>query len=145
MPFYARNLSLFVLPLLAGYFAWKRRTLVARLPLAAVAIRGGRCFCQRFPIRKGQSHPGTHRTAPSHRTVAGRRYRLRREATGAAGEGRMDFIRFSGEFFIYYVLIALGGGVFMVFTLFMFSAIGPARLGPDRVLVVAVRGHGAPS
>ena len=24
--------------------------------------------------------------------------------------GRMDFIRFSGEVFIYYVLIALGGG-----------------------------------
>jgi hypothetical protein len=38
--------------------------------------------------------------------------------------GRMDFIRFSGELFIYYVLIALGGGVFTGFTLMIFKAIG---------------------
>jgi len=38
--------------------------------------------------------------------------------------GRMDFIRFSGEFFIYYVLIALGGGVLMAFTAGIFEAIG---------------------
>ena len=38
--------------------------------------------------------------------------------------GRMDFIRFSGELFIYYVLIALGGGVFTGFTLMIFQAIG---------------------
>src|SRR6058998_4443196 len=36
----------------------------------------------------------------------------------------MDFIRFSGELFIYYVLIALGGGVFTGFTLMIFKAIG---------------------
>jgi hypothetical protein len=37
---------------------------------------------------------------------------------------RMHFIRFSGEWFIYYVLIALGGGVLTLFTLFIFQAIG---------------------
>ena len=37
---------------------------------------------------------------------------------------RMNFVRFSGEWFIYYVLIALGGGVLMLFTMFIFSAIG---------------------
>jgi hypothetical protein len=36
----------------------------------------------------------------------------------------MDFIRFSGELFIYYVLIALGGGVFMGFMAMLFEAIG---------------------
>jgi hypothetical protein len=36
----------------------------------------------------------------------------------------MDFVRFSGELAIYYVLIALGGGVFTGFTLMMFRAIG---------------------
>jgi hypothetical protein len=41
-----------------------------------------------------------------------------------AGTGRMDFVRFSGELFIYYVLVALGGAVLTLFTLFMFSAIG---------------------
>ena len=38
--------------------------------------------------------------------------------------GRMDFIRFSGELFIYYVLIALGGGVLTAFFVTMFQAIG---------------------
>jgi hypothetical protein len=36
----------------------------------------------------------------------------------------MDFIRFSGELFIYYVLIALGGGVLMGFLALTFSAVG---------------------
>jgi hypothetical protein len=38
--------------------------------------------------------------------------------------GRMDFIRFSGELFIYYVLIALGGIVLTGFMVAMFQAIG---------------------
>ena len=36
----------------------------------------------------------------------------------------MDFVRFSGELFIYYALIALGGGVLLAFTMGMFKAIG---------------------
>ncbi len=40
------------------------------------------------------------------------------------GSARMDFVRFSGELFIYYVLMALGGGVLMVFTGLAFAAIG---------------------
>jgi hypothetical protein len=36
----------------------------------------------------------------------------------------MDFIRFSGELFIYYVLIALGGGVLTAFMAMIFHAIG---------------------
>jgi hypothetical protein len=34
-----------------------------------------------------------------------------------AENARMDFVRFSGELFIYYVLIALGGGVLTGFTI----------------------------
>lgn len=37
---------------------------------------------------------------------------------------RMDFIRFTGEWFVYFVLIALGGGVLMGFTIGTFNAIG---------------------
>src|SRR5690606_28146094 len=37
---------------------------------------------------------------------------------------RMNFVRFSGELFIYYVLIALGGGVLMGFTFAIFQSIG---------------------
>ena len=38
-----------------------------------------------------------------------------------ADGGRMNFVRFSGELAIYYVLIALGGGVVTAFTVMMFS------------------------
>jgi hypothetical protein len=37
---------------------------------------------------------------------------------------RMDFVRFSGELAIYYVLIALGGGVLTGFTIKIFESIG---------------------
>jgi hypothetical protein len=40
----------------------------------------------------------------------------------------MNFVRFSGELAIYYVLIALGGGVTVAFTFMMFSAID---MNPD--------------
>jgi hypothetical protein len=39
-------------------------------------------------------------------------------------EQRMNFVRFSGEWFIYYALIALGGGILVGFTVFIFQAIG---------------------
>src|SRR5205823_3465340 len=41
-----------------------------------------------------------------------------------ADGGRMNFVRFSGELAIYYVLIALGGGVLIGFTAMMFTSIG---------------------
>ena len=39
-------------------------------------------------------------------------------------ERRMDFVRFTGEWFIYYVLIALGGGVLMGLTAAIFQPAG---------------------
>jgi hypothetical protein len=36
----------------------------------------------------------------------------------------MDFVRFSGEWLVYYALIAFGGGVLTAFTLFVFESIG---------------------
>lgn len=41
----------------------------------------------------------------------------------------MDFVRFSGELFIYYTLIALGGAVLMAFMAMIFAAIG-VNVGP---------------
>ena len=49
-----------------------------------------------------------------------------------ADGSRMNFVRFSGELAIYYVLIALGGGVLTGFTLMMFSAIKWTRSGSFR-------------
>src|SRR3712207_6149282 len=56
--FYARNLSLFVLPLLTGYFVWKRRLDTKTLRWLAVAfvVAGG--FSQRFPFPQGGDTQG---------------------------------------------------------------------------------------
>ena len=53
---------------------------------------------------------------------------------------RMNFVRFSGEWFIYFVLIALGGGALMALTAFIFNAIGL-----DRRLVCTGSCRAAPS
>ena len=55
--FYARNLSLFVLPLLTGYFAWKRRLDTAHSPLAGRGVRRGGRIRQRLSLRPGRLTP----------------------------------------------------------------------------------------
>jgi hypothetical protein len=121
--FYARNAGLFVLPLLAGYFAWKRcLDTGTRLRLAAAFVAAA-VVANAFPFAPGGF---TEALAALHLPLAlwlpvGIAY-----AGGRWGQvgGRMDFIRFSGELFIYYVLIALGGGVLTGFLLLMFGTIG---------------------
>ena len=46
-------------------------------------------------------------------------------------ERRMDFVRFTGEWCIYYVLIALGGGVLMGLTA---AVLEPTGVDPERVV-----------
>jgi hypothetical protein len=54
----------------------------------------------------------------------------------------MDFVRFSGELSIYYVLIAMGGLVFTAFTMMMFTAIGmkPDWLAEDWIVPCGAAG-----
>jgi hypothetical protein len=121
--FYARNLSLFVLPVLTAYFVWKRGLetgTVRRLGLAFVAALA---FANIYPFTSGGS---TERLTALHLPIAlwlvvGIAYAGGRWSQVA---GRMDFVRFTGELFIYYVLIALGGGVFTGFMAMIFRAIG---------------------
>jgi hypothetical protein len=120
--FYARNASLFVLPLLTVYFVWKRglgalNGLWLALPFAAGAV-----FANVFPFRTGgdtEVLTALHLPIALWMAVGFAYIRSRRFADG----GRMDFVRFSGELAIYYVLIALGGGVLTGFTMMMFKAI----------------------
>ena len=56
-------------------------------------------------------------------------------------ERRMDFVRFTGEWFIYYVLIALGGGVLMGLTAAILEPAG-ARRRHDRRGGTAIRSGG---
>jgi hypothetical protein len=121
--FYARNLSLFVLPLLTGYFAWKRRLATSTIRWLAVAFVAAGVAANIYPFApEGYTEVLTALHLPiALWLVVGIAY-----AGGRWSQvgGRMDFIRFSGELFIYYVLIALGGAVLMGFMALIFQAIG---------------------
>ena len=121
--FYALNASLFVLPLLTVYLAWKRGIDRSRCLWLALPFAAGAVAINTIPFARG-GH--TETLAALHLPIAlwlavGVAY-----AGGRwwSGSGRMDFVRFSGELFIYYVLMALGGGVLTMFTVGAFGAIG---------------------
>jgi hypothetical protein len=108
--FYIRNMSLFVLPLLTCYFIWKRQIDSRILPWLALAFVTAGVFANVYPFDQGSD---TELLLALHLPIA---LWLVVGIVFVGGRwnhvgGRMDFIRFSGELFIYYVLIALGGGV----------------------------------
>ncbi len=121
--FYARNLSLFVFPILAGYFGWKRGLSFRRALGLLSVFATGAVAANAYPFSPTGD---TGKLTALHLPIAlwlavgiaymgGRWFGMRE---------RMDFVRFSGELAIYYVLIALGGGVLTGFTVMMFEAIG---------------------
>lgn len=121
--FYLRNASLFVLPPLTAYFAWKRRLAVVTCIWLALSFAAAAVAANVFPFGP-RSDTGV--LTAVHLPIAlwlvvGIAYVASRWFSGT---GRMDFVRFSGELVIYYVLIALGGGVLTGFTMMMFKAIG---------------------
>jgi hypothetical protein len=121
--FYLRNFSLFVLPFLAVFFALKRSLapigrlwLLVPFAVGAVAVN--------FMPYASNGH--TEILAALHLPIAlwlavGYAYTAGRWRDH---EPRMNYVRFSGEWFIYYALIAFGGGVLMGLTAFVFSSIG---------------------
>lgn len=121
--FYARNLSFFVLPLLAGWFAWQRRLDSATVVRIGATFLAAMAFINLYPFTAGSD---TEVLAVLHLPIALWLVIGVAHAGGrwAEVEGRMDFIRFSGELVIYFALIAIGGGVLTGMTLMIFEAIG---------------------
>jgi hypothetical protein len=128
--FYFRNATLFVFPLLAVYFVWKRGWTAKSALLLALPFAAGGVFANVFPwqtvvIDNAPKGRDTEVLTILHLPIAlwlavGFAYvRGRWFADG----GRMNFVRFSGELAIYYVLIALGGFAVVLFTFMMFRAI----------------------
>jgi len=126
---FARNLGLFVLPFLAAYFARRRRLdargwLLTAAPFALAAV-----LINLYPY---DTDSDTEILVALHLPVVlwfvvafpymG--------GTIRSHERRMDFVRFTGEWFIYYVLIALGGGVLMGLTA---GILQPTGVDVDRV------------
>jgi hypothetical protein len=121
-PFYVRNAGLFVFPLLTLYFVWKRGLNFVSGLWLALPFAAGAVFANVYSFRpRGDTELLTALHLPIALWLAvGFAYvRGRWFADG----GRMNFVRFSGELAIYYVLIALGGGVLTGFTFMMFAAI----------------------
>jgi hypothetical protein len=123
MPFYLRNASFFVLPLLTGYFVWKRGMGQGAWIGLAGAFNAAIVFANVYPLERSTAltaltalHLPIALWLAVGIAYAGGRWR--------EGTGRMDFVRFSGELLIYYALIALGGGVLIAITVGMFKAIG---------------------
>ncbi len=123
--FYPLNLGFFTLPFIAAYFAWdrplpqwSRMWLAAVFALAAIVVNA-------FPFSPSLGSDTEFLTI-LHLPIAlwlavgvaylGGRWR--------GSDRRMDFVRFTGELFIYYVLIALGGVVLIGLTFGLFQAIG---------------------
>jgi hypothetical protein len=121
--FYSRNFSLFCLVPLAGYFAWVRRVSPAVVGVLATLFALAVAAANAYPF--DDDAPASVLTA-IHLPIAlwltvGLAYLA---GDWRSAPRRMDFIRFTGEWFIYYVLIALGGGVLTAVTLGTFDAIG---------------------
>jgi hypothetical protein len=111
----ARNASLLVLPFLAAYFARQRqldarRWVMTAAPfvLAALVVNVYRWSADSdTEVLAVLSLPVVLWFVVAYPYMGG---------TLRSHERRMDFVRFTGEWFIYYVLIALGGGVLMGLT-----------------------------
>ena len=126
----ARNASLFVLPFLAGYFARRRQ-----LDTRALGPDGGR---RSWSPRSWSTSTRTDADSDTEILVALHLpvvlwFAVAYPYMGGtirSHERRMDFVRFTGEWFIYYVLIALGGGVLMGLTA---AILEPTGVDVDRI------------
>jgi hypothetical protein len=121
--FYARNISFFALPFLAVFLAWKRALSTGGWAWLGGVFVTGMLVMNLMPFVPDGD---TMRLAALHLPMA---LWLAVGVAYAAGQWRdsrqrMNYVRFTGEWFIYYVLIALGGGVLMMMTMLVFSAAG---------------------
>lgn len=124
---FPRNISLFVLPVLAGYLAWTRGITRGRAIGLGAIVAALAVAVNLFPFDDSSS---TATLVAIHLPV------VLWFVVGAAYVGaewrssarRMDFVRFTGEWAIYFVLIALGGGVLLGLTVLVIAPIAPESL-----------------
>ena len=126
---FVRDLSLFVLPFLAAYFARRRQLDTRQWVLTAVPFALAALVVNLYPYGADSDTEvlvALHLPVVLWFVVA---YPYM-GGTVRSHERRMDFVRFTGEWFIYYVLIALGGGVLMALTA---GILEPTGVDVDRI------------
>ncbi|MGQ0775154.1 MAG: hypothetical protein ACT4NY_12165 [Pseudonocardiales bacterium] len=121
--FYGPNLGLFALPWLAAFLAWRRHARPRLIGILVVLFALGAVAANAYPLAEtSQSVVLTSIHLPiALWLVVGLAYVAE---DWRSSRRRMDFIRFTGEWFVYLVLIALGGGVLTAFLVGTFEAIG---------------------
>ncbi|GAA3845027.1 hypothetical protein GCM10022243_09130 [Saccharothrix violaceirubra] len=120
---YLPNFALFTLPWLAGFLAWRRQAPRIVLGVLAVVFALGAVAANAYPLAETSQ---SLIVSSVHLPIAlwfavGLAYV---SDDPRSPRRRMDFVRFTGEWFVYYVLIALGGGVLVAFTVGTLNAIG---------------------
>ena len=129
--FYVRNLSLLVLPVLAALLLLRRGVHLAGAVAVAALFAAGAVFANAYPFAAGGA---TEILTAIHLPIA----LWLAVGLAHAGNGwrnapaRMGFVRFSGEWFIYCVLFALGGVVLTFLAATLFDAAG---IGVERIIV----------
>ena len=124
-----RNSTLFVLPFLAAYFARGRKLDTRQWVLTAAPFVLAALVVNLYPYGADSDTEvlvALHLPVVLWAVVA---YPYM-GGTLRSHERRMDFVRFTGEWFIYYVLIALGGGVLMALTA---GILEPAGVDVERI------------
>ncbi|MGH8915094.1 MAG: permease prefix domain 1-containing protein [Acidimicrobiia bacterium] len=124
-----RNASLLVMPFLGGYFARRRRLSPRQYLLTATPFVLAAVVINLYPYIEGAA---TELLVAAHLPVFLWFVVAYPYMGGVARshERRMDFVRFTGEWFIYYVLIALGGGVLLALTALILE---PTGVNTERV------------
>src|SRR5918999_651563 len=125
-----RNAALFVLPFLAGYFGRRRELNGRGWALTAAPFALAAFVVNLYPW---DADSDTETLAALHLPVV-LWFAVAFPYMGGtirSHERRMDFVRFTGEWFIYYVLIALGGGVLIGLTV---AILEPTGIDVDRVI-----------
>lgn len=123
---YIKNLPLLVLPFLALFFVWRAAVEPARrarvLAVVGAGLAAGALALNLYPFAPDSA---TELLTALHLPIA---LWLLLGVAHAGGNwrssgARMDYVRFTGEWFIYFSLIALGGGVLVGLSTAVFSAI----------------------
>jgi hypothetical protein len=123
MHFYAHNIPFFILPFLAAFFAIKRSLTAPAWLWLGVPFVLGVILTNVIPFARNGN---TEQLAIIHLPIA-LWFAIAVAYTGGQWRNldqRMNYVRFSGEWFIYLALTALGGVALMAFTAFVFKAIG---------------------